>query len=284
MVLGRYNYTEAGQRDYPGFHQHIHRNEIEICFLVKGRQTYYVGSQTYTMRGGDVFITFPEERHGTGFGPEEKGTMYWLRLAVPTDQASFLDLPPAQAQAVLQGLLKIQTRHFYGSPKMKEHLDSVVKISQQPIAPLRTAMITNRIHAFLFETIACSRRCESRAHKESLSPVIRYIGSHPEDRLSVPELAAKARLSLARFNMQFKEETGVPPAEYVLRSKVEEARRRLEEGQHTVTRIAYDLGFSSSQYFATVFKRIKGYPPSRLPIIKNHRAYSPCTINKFSKS
>lgn len=50
--------------------------------------------------------------------------------------------------------------------------------------------------------------------------------------------------------------TGFTTNDFILRLKVEEAARILErDPTRTVTAIAHELGFSSSQYFATVFRR-----------------------------
>jgi AraC-like DNA-binding protein len=43
-------------------------------------------------------------------------------------------------------------------------------------------------------------------------------------------------------------------ADYTTRCRVEQAAKLLHETKRSVTDIAMDLGFSSSQYFATVFK------------------------------
>ena len=69
-----------------------------------------------------------------------------------------------------------------------------------------------------------------------------------------------ARLSESRFKARFKREMGVPPAEYWLRKKVEQASVLLAKA--TITQVAHQLGFSSSQYFATVFKRYTLTSPS----------------------
>jgi AraC-like DNA-binding protein len=50
-------------------------------------------------------------------------------------------------------------------------------------------------------------------------------------------------------------------AEFALRLRIEEARRRLAAGGATVTGVALDLGFSSSQYFASSFKRLTRMTP-----------------------
>jgi AraC-like DNA-binding protein len=262
VFLGRYNYTKA----HPALSDHAHRNAFEICFLVKGRQTYRVGGRDYRLRGGDVFLTFPDELHSTGDAPQEKGALYWMNLRLPRRGGSFVGLPGKQGRAILRELLEIPSHHFPGSPEMKDHLDAITRLYGEPVAPLGAARIFNHLHAFLLEVIRCSRRPSPVRPRESFQPILDRIARHPDETPRVPELAARAGLSVARFSARFKEETGVPPAEYILRAKVEEARRRLEQGRHTVTQIAYDLGFSSSQYFATAFKRLQGRSPGELRV------------------
>jgi AraC-like DNA-binding protein len=60
----------------------------------------------------------------------------------------------------------------------------------------------------------------------------------------------------------FHQSFGISPKEYVLRKKVNIAKLMLTEGK-SITTIAYDLGFSSSQNFATVFKRLTCLTPTK---------------------
>ena len=53
----------------------------------------------------------------------------------------------------------------------------------------------------------------------------------------------------------FHQVIGLNPKEYILRKKIEFAKEMLTQGQD-VTSTAFDLGFSSSQSFATVFKKL----------------------------
>ncbi|MBL8993701.1 MAG: helix-turn-helix transcriptional regulator, partial [Spirochaetia bacterium] len=68
--------------------------------------------------------------------------------------------------------------------------------------------------------------------------------------------------STGRFSSQFREATGIAPMEYLLRKKIESAKKALTRGE-SVTDVALELGFSSSQYFATAFRRFTGAVPSR---------------------
>ena len=60
---------------------------------------------------------------------------------------------------------------------------------------------------------------------------------------------------------RFKAETGYTLHEYLIHRRVEEAHRRLSSTDEDITNIAHNLGFSSSQYFATVFRRETGMTP-----------------------
>ena len=75
-------------------------------------------------------------------------------------------------------------------------------------------------------------------------------------------LSEVAGLSPSGFQAAFKEETGIPPAEFALRARINEASRRLGRPEADVTSVAFDLGFSSSQYFASAFKRFTNIRPS----------------------
>lgn len=257
-LFGRYNYTRA----HPGLPVHRHRDAVEICFLVKGRQTYRVDGRNYRLRGGDVFITFPNERHSTGESPEEKGILYWMTLKWPRKRDFFLGLSDAHSARLYQSLLRLKVRHFRGSWKMKKHLDTITTLWHERGSSLQRVEIANQVVAYLIEVLAAAHSAPRRTTTESFQTIRHYIEEHLAEPLSIPVLAARARLSIPRFKARFKEEYGVPPGEYIARLRIQKACGRLAQGQGTITEIAYDLGFSTSQYFATVFKRYTGQRPS----------------------
>lgn len=267
-LLGRYNYTRAR----PGLPEHSHRNAIEICFLVRGCQTYRVGRHWFRLRGGDVFIAFPNERHSTGGLPEEKGVLYWMVLDVPRKGGRFLGLSTAQSRAVLHALLHPPFRHFRGGWVMKEHLDAITTLHLEGHGALNGFAMANHARAFLQEVIEKSHAASSKTPARPLAPALSYIERHLDEPCPVPLLAEQTGLSVARFKARFKEETGIPPAEYVLRAKIAGATRRLAAGGESITDIAHALGFSSSQYFATVFKRFTGTTPRTKRVKKENQS------------
>ena len=259
-MFGRYNYANAED----GLDEHSHPGAFEICYLVRGRQTYCISKHSYHLRGGDVFLTMPDERHGTGGGPQEKGLLYWMIVLNPSTTAgSLLGLSQKESLALWRELGKASRRHFPGTPEMKSQLDAILALLHGRGEPLKKTAVQNRIVAFLLELLAARERASADQGAERFAHVIRHIDSNlsEPDKLTIDVLSAIAGLSPSRFKALFKEKLGIPPAEYALRHRIEEARRRLAAGDATVTGVALDLGFSSSQYFASSFKRLTRMTP-----------------------
>jgi AraC-like DNA-binding protein len=92
--------------------------------------------------------------------------------------------------------------------------------------------------------------------------VVEHIESHIDEPLPVERLARESGLSIPRFKSRFRAEAGFPPAEFVLRRRIERASRLLSSTHATVLEIALQSGFTSSQYFASAFRRVTGMTPT----------------------
>jgi len=80
--------------------------------------------------------------------------------------------------------------------------------------------------------------------------------------LTVPVLATQAAMSPRNFARIFTREMRVTPAKYVERLRVETVRRRLEETQHSIKRIAADCGFGSVKSMREIFHRALRIAPA----------------------
>ncbi len=103
----------------PELQPHTHPGALEICYLAAGEQVYAGGGRDYVIRAGDVFLSFPDEAHGTGHRPQERGTLYWLQVKVPRAGNPFLCLKGNDAAELVRGLRNLQNRHFTGSQSLE---------------------------------------------------------------------------------------------------------------------------------------------------------------------
>jgi AraC-like DNA-binding protein len=88
------------------------------------------------------------------------------------------------------------------------------------------------------------------------------IDMQPEYNWSLSELAARSNVSPSHLGERFRTEVGVPPRQYLLQARLNRALELLSEGDLSITQIALDLGFSSSQHMAAMIKKRTGKSPS----------------------
>jgi AraC-like DNA-binding protein len=255
-LLGIHNEKHARQ----GLRPHVHPGLMEICYLTRGERVYHVNRRDYPFRGNEVFVTFPDEVHGSGRHPHGKGLLYWMQVRPPKRPAPFLALSPREAWPLVQRLRHLPHRRFVGDPRLKTLFEEMLEIFLHGEPDLARLEISARLIQWLVLIVRCAEAEPGRRVTPDIRLVLDRIESTLDQPLTVDGLAAAARLSPSRFKAKFKEQTGVPPAEYVIRRKVEKAREWLGQGK-SVTDVAFDLGFSTSQYFATTFKRITNQRP-----------------------
>ncbi len=255
--LGRYCYHAAA----PALKPHLHHGAVEICLLFRGEQSYRVGKQLYRLRGGWQFVTFPDETHDTAGQPEEPGELCWLIVRLVPD---LLFLPPAHARSLAAALRVLPSRHFRAAKEAPALIGEIFHALRQPSSHLRAVVLAGLFNRYFMLTLKASAEAAGRSPTAPIQRCLDRVEQHPSETLHLAGLAALARLSLSRFKTRFKREVGVPPAEYVLRRKVDAARVLLEGGRFNVTEAAFEMGFSSSQYFATVFRRYTGVSPRTL--------------------
>lgn len=256
-VIGRYEYWSA----HPGLKTHRHPNTIEICYLERGCQTYRVAGREYHLVGGDVFVTAPGEPHDTGGYAEDRGILYWLQLRIPKRGQSMLMLPAVESTALIAQLSELPARHFAGRPIIKQTFNQIFQLCEQPVSPLLRVAVVNELVKCVLEVINCANCHEDLNRNPSIVRIVERIKSNPDQEYLLHNLAEEAGLSLSRFKTNFKAQVGIAPHEFILRCKIDAARNGLRDRRRSVTEIAMELGFSSSQYFATVFKRFTHQTP-----------------------
>ena len=96
----------------------------------------------------------------------------------------------------------------------------------------------------------------------ALRRVIDYIESNLESPLRMASLAEISRLSQYRFTHNFKSATGVPPYQYVLRTRLDRAKQMLRQTDLSVLDIAYAVGCQSISRFNALFRRELGTTPT----------------------
>ncbi len=92
---------------------------------------------------------------------------------------------------------------------------------------------------------------------------LRYMEENFAQELSTEQLAKRSGYSSAHFCRKFKETTWLSPMNYLRIYRLEEAARRLRQGDGTVSDVALACGFPDPNYFTRCFKKHFGVPPTK---------------------
>lgn len=238
---------------------HVHPDAVELCYAYQGAQHYSVGGCDYALQAGDVFVSYPNEVHSGGGRAQEKGgLLYYMIIDTVNELPSFLGLGPDEGPP-LAAMVAALPRHFYAGYQLKPLFDELFRIYRAR-PPLASLLMRSQF-CLLVEQLASAA---AEAKHPRRSEIVRVLEAIEQRLPSVPqirELAEILHLSESYFKQKFRQETGLPPAMYIMQRRIALAQSQLAEGR-SVTETAYELGFSSSQHFATYFKAYTRQTPS----------------------
>lgn len=97
-----------------------------------------------------------------------------------------------------------------------------------------------------------------------LRSVLEYIHDSLDQDPGLAELAALAGMSPSAFLKLFKQSMGLPPHQYLICCRVEQARQLLLQGDLTISEVAAMVGFCDQSHLTRHMKRLYGVTPKAL--------------------
>ena len=259
-IVGWLRFKKAMQN---ALHPGRHKNWFEILYMEHGQVDWWVENSSYNFSAGNVLIISPNELHGASCAVMQPCEHFWLRFRFPAT-GTIPGLSVHQQKTLQQFFHHLPGRILPASNAIKNGFQQLIDAhhgkTELSEVTARSALLT------ILCTIASGPHHISAAPAITpLSPKIQKVIQILHDRLdtspSVKEMAKIANMSEGTFRTLFEKETGAPPNNYVNIQRIREAKELLQNGQN-ITDVAFALGFSSSQYFSTVFKKWAGLSPS----------------------
>jgi AraC family transcriptional regulator len=199
------------------------------------------------------------------FVPAGCGYREWLETAAST-RLTFLYLDPT--------VLRNDGEDDYAARIHFE--DSVV---WETAAKLKSAIENGQAKRTLYLSALSSvlaielSRCDDNAARDTAPnrgglacwqkrAVVGYIEEHLGEQICLGTLAQLARLSQHHFCRAFKQSFGVPPHQYHVQRRIEQAKLLLADRAISITDIAFTLGYSQTSSFSVAFRKNTGWTPS----------------------
>jgi transcriptional regulator GlxA family with amidase domain len=101
-----------------------------------------------------------------------------------------------------------------------------------------------------------------------------YIEKNIQDKITVDQLADKFSIGRRSFERRFKSATNNSVLEYIHRIKIESAKRSFESSRKNINEVMFDIGYTDTKAFRTLFKKITGLTP-----VAYRNKYNKMTVN-----
>lgn len=246
---------------------HYHSDIIEIHCMIKGERIVYLegdeGLTRHIIYGNEAFITFPYEIHQNGDSSQSPCEFYAFQINL-RDRDNLLCLDKEYSNHLCDTLLAMKHRHLSLSSTEIGLLRRTFNLfPSKDMHDMKTAVLTLSSFLFNLQYMNPVEHGTREILDQNIQRVIQYISQNLSESPSLEKLASLSSYSLSRFKAKFKTEIGMPPAEYITLQKIKYAKKLLETTDMSITELSYELGFSSSNYFSSVFKKILNITPQQ---------------------
>ncbi|WP_178025431.1 AraC family transcriptional regulator [uncultured Paenibacillus sp.] len=99
-------------------------------------------------------------------------------------------------------------------------------------------------------------------HNRHIIQTIAYIENHLNESLTRSDLSAVAGINPDHFSRMFKKHTGLSPTDYIIRLRMEKAKKLLAKSPSSIMEVARRVGFEDPYHFSRRFKQVVGVAPS----------------------
>ena len=233
-----------------------------LCVGVSGAAEVVVGNERYRLAGGALVLTPPHIPQS--FTKVSEADLCFYTIHFSATVYGVLDFPSLYALApVLQPPSERVAAFSASAARIVDELAAA-----QPGHTLAAAGECGRMLALLWrETVALGggvarQDVSSIAALAQLAPVFEAIRAHHAESLRVSDLARLVSLHPAWFSTRFKQLTGLAPARYLLRYRLERVRELLLSTDQPIHEIAALTGFQDPLYLSRQFRRLVGASPT----------------------
>lgn len=253
-----------------------HRNQgMEIVLIEKGHLEWAVDRVPEVLNPGAVFFTLPWQTHGSLMLREPPNRIFYALFALPGENdapreslrfPASLKFSAAEQKALGAVFIGAHRHTWPATPLLKEIFPELVR-RLDGTSELDAIAATSLLRTLLVELADIISRAQG--DPQWLSPTVRTVKaflSQIAESLDQPwtldEMAERCGVKRTQFSNITKRLTGYAPAQYLHRVRFDKSCELLRETERSVTEIAFECGYASSQYFSETFKKQASLTPS----------------------
>ncbi len=263
-----------------GWGMELHRNEgVEICLLETGSMQFWVDEEVHLLATGRMTITRPWQLHRQGDPNIAASRLHWVTIDVQAERPDqswvwpdWVLLEREDREELARRLQQTTMPVWQASSDVVKGFHRIASAVTDPAgrgSRSSLAVGLNEVLLGVLEALRAENRPEeptlaSREHtvKLFLTDLQKNLTSLAQP-WNLASMAKACGVGTTFFSRVCRMITNDSPLRFLSLSRLDAAARLLrEQPKRSVTDIAFDCGFQSSQYFAYQFQRRFGSTPS----------------------
>lgn len=230
---------------------------FEISYYIEGCNIININNKKHNTKKGDFYFS-DLSLHSSGTDADFK--MYYITFS--TKNSAIYDRVSAcfkiLSECVQPGSIAGLEDHFAGF-----HSEVALARSYSSyIAKYHFINILVRFYRSINSiNIHDNRKANTSKHELMVCEIINHINENFHEKISLQSLSERYSLNERYLNSVFKKITGRAIIEYLIKLRIEKAKRLLGFTSMKITDIALEIGFCDCQHFCKTFKKLEGLTP-----------------------
>ncbi len=238
----------------PAMKPHIHPH-FELLYIINGVRELTMNGHAYKAGPGDLLIFRPGDAH-LEYAGTEFVSMFVFRFHPQELAGKGIEFPSLD-----------KTGPVFPLPHKDEFYALFTRMDEEFNRPGEGSQIL--LGAYLVEFLVKLRRAvkeviekQYNGDDDSIHLRVRNAMDIMQKNLSgdldLKEIAKSAFMSVSHFSHTFKEKTGESPKRFLIRERIDKARKLLAETDKSASEIAEELGYESPYFFYRQFRSKTG--------------------------
>lgn len=235
----------------------VHSHDFyEMYYLMDGKTKYFIGDELFEIESGDIVFVPKGLFHET----DSENCHRNERILIFFDDNTFT----LQTEYILRELCNNRVIHI--SKNNSERIERLfIRIKNEYEKGGRFSQTLLNIYILELATLICRHKIDykpsSAKLNEDIYAISQYIRTNFNKDITLKSLSRDFAMSESHLSRRFKEVSGIGINEYITYVRIMNAEKLLRSRKMPITKVAAACGFNDSNYFSTVFKRIKGITP-----------------------
>ncbi|MCZ8522291.1 MULTISPECIES: AraC family transcriptional regulator [Paenibacillus] len=237
------------------------KDHYKIHFVRSGRGIFRSQGRTHTVSAGQGFLIRPQEVAYYEADVREPWSYAWAAFNGLQAEA-FLNRAGLGDQAPVFGCTEEEAALLWAC------FEEMLAAGSRPAS--RDLRLMSSLYAMLGALVDRSQQPASAdpaggstAVEGYVARAVAYIETNYSRSMTVEELAAELGLHRKYAAKLFKEALGVPPRQFLLQYRMEQAALLLSREGLSVAEVAHSVGYRDPLLFSRMFKKVKGLSPQR---------------------